>query len=395
VALKHAMKLTDDEIDALVSWSEAGGAIDVDPDTPLTETEEAQGPMPRQDLVLEREPYTGDPANMDDYRCFVLDPAFTEPTFLTGYTFIEDQREQLHHVQVFHISEEQKRDAATKDGADGKPGWSCYAGPMLRGDRPDKVPGRPPRRDAGFSGQSNLVAGWVPGQAPARFPMASGILMEPGDALVMQIHYHYAGKATEDRSTLAIEVEDGSSDVKAMRVINPLGPVEIPCLPEDQDQPLCDRDTAIADNVRLYGPSGASNEAGLLMLCGKRPEDLVATFDGFGTSTTCNHRVPEDGTIVAVLGHMHTIGDTFRLTLDPDTPDETVLLDIPDWRFDWQLNYELAEPLKVTAGQPLRLDCSWDRRRDPFRTPKYMVFAEGTEDEMCFATYALIPDDQG
>ena len=41
------------------------------------------------------------------------------------------------------------------------------------------------------------------------------------------------------------------------------------------------------------------------------------------------------------------------------------------------------------------MDCSWDRSADPLRPPKYIVFAEGTEDEMCFATYALIPDDQG
>ena len=35
-----------------------------------------------------------------------------------------------------------------------------------------------------------------------------------------------------------------------------------------------------------------------------------------------------------------------------------------------------------------------DRSLDPNRPPKYMVFAEGTEDEMCFSTYAFIPDAQ-
>jgi mono/diheme cytochrome c family protein len=395
VELKHSMELTDEEIELLGAWSDAGGQLDVPADTELVETEQAQGPAPRQDLVLDREPYTGDPSNMDDYRCFVLDPEFTEPTFLTGYTFIEDQREQLHHVQVFHISEEQKRNAADRDGADGKPGWSCYAGPMLEGRPPDKVPGRAPMRDAGFSGQSHLVAGWVPGQAPSRFPQESGILMAPGDALVMQVHYHFAGKATEDRSTLAIEVEDGDADIDALRVINPIGPVEIPCAPEDQDEPLCDRDAALEDNVRLYGPSGAANEQGLLLLCGWRHEDLAATFDGSTASSSCDHKVPEDGTLVAVLGHMHTIGETFRFTLDPGTDQEQILLDIPDWQFGWQLNYELAEPIEVKRGQPLKLECSWDRRRDPDRIPKYMVFAEGTDDEMCFATYAIIPKDQG
>ena len=104
--------------------------------------------------------------------------------------------------------------------------------------------------------------------------------------------------------------------------------------------------------------------------------------------------MPEDGTLVSVLGHMHTLGSTFRLTLDPDTADEQILLDIPRWSFDWQMNYELADPIHVTGGQDIRIDCSWDRLADPERQPKYVIFADGTEDEMCFGTYALIPDDQ-
>jgi hypothetical protein len=39
------------------------------------------------------------------------------------------------------------------------------------------------------------------------------------------------------------------------------------------------------------------------------------------------------------------------------------------------------------------MECSWDRRTDPDREPKYIVFAEGTEDEMCFGTYGLVVDD--
>ncbi len=394
VPLKHKMALTDAEIAAIARWSDAGGALDVSEDALIKPKPVDAGPQPRKDIVLDRPAYTGSMDNTNDYRCFVLDPKLTKPTYLTGYTFLADQVEQLHHAQVFHISAEQVASSEAVDGKDGQPGWGCYAGPQLAGKRPDKVPGRAPKRDAGFSGQSNLVAGWVPGQGPSDFG-DTGILMEPGDALVLQIHYHFGTTPTPDGSTLALQVEDGTKDLKAIRIINPLGPVEIPCAPADRDAPLCDRDAALADNVRLYGPSGASNEAGLLMLCGKTPEGLTEDFDGQVASSSCDLKVPEDGTITAVHGHMHTLGKTFRLTLDADTDDEQVLLDIPEWSFDWQMNYELEEPLRVKAGQPLRMECSWDRGADPLRPPKYIVFAEGTEDEMCFATYALIPDDQG
>ncbi|MCU1358662.1 MAG: hypothetical protein JWM89_4080, partial [Acidimicrobiales bacterium] len=310
-------------------------------------------------------------------------------------TFLADQVQELHHSQVFHISATQMANSVSKDGRDGQPGWSCYGGPNLRGRAPQDVPGHH-NRDVSFSGQDSLVAGWVPGQAPVVFPSHSGIYLAPGDALVMQLHYHFADKPTPDESGMALELTpaDGKHHVKIMRVLNPLGPVEIPCAPKDAKAPLCNRDAAITEDARLYGPSGASNESGLLYLCNKTSSEVAATFDGQVAHSSCNLRVPQSGYIVGAMGHMHTLGKSIRMTLDPGTKKEQILLDIPRWSFDWQMNYALEKPLHVTAGQPIRLDCSWDRGADVLRPPKYIVFAEGTEDEMCFGTYALIPDNQ-
>ena len=394
VPLLHDARLSDEDLATLAAWSDGGGRLDVPADTELVMTEEKAELLPRKDVTLKADPYLGSSTNRNDYRCFVLDPELTEPEFFTGYTFEPDQIQQVHHAQVFHISEEQKATAAKTAGSDGQPGWQCYAGPNLKGEKPNERYRVDGVQDVGFAGQANLVAGWVPGQSPSIFPEQSGVLMEPGDALVLQVHYHFAADPTPDQSTLALQMSPVDGATKRLRVVNPLAPVEIPCAPEDAGAPLCDRDAAIADNVVQYGPSGASNERGLLALCGHRPDDLTADFDGAVASTSCNLRVPEDGTIVAVQGHMHTLGRSIRLTLDADSADEKVLLDIPQWSFDWQMSYGLAEPLKVEAGQPIRLECSFDRGADPLRDPKYIVFAEGTEDEMCFATYVLIPDKQ-
>lgn len=393
VALKHDPRLSADDLATLAAWSDAGGPLDVDASTPVEMTEEAAALLPRKDQTVKIESYVGDPTNTNDYRCFVLDPELTEEQYLTGYTFEPDVLPQIHHVQVFQITESQKEAAVQKEGEDGRPGWQCYAGPSLQGERvSDRLP-KDRKPDVGFPGQSDLVAGWVPGQSPAIFPEGSGIQMLPGDALVIQIHYHFAKDPVPDASGLSFQWDD-PGDVRRLRVVNPLAPVEIPCNPEDADAPLCDRDAALRDNVRLYGPSGASNESGLLGLCEHSAGELAETFEDGVARSDCNLRVPEDGTLVSVLGHMHTLGDSLRLTLDPDTPDEKILLDIPDWNFDWQMNYALVEPIEVKAGQPIRLECSWDRAKDPRRDPKYIVFAEGTEDEMCFATYSLIPKDQ-
>jgi hypothetical protein len=208
------------------------------------------------------------------------------------------------------------------------------------------------------------------------------------------MHYHYDTTPIPDVSTVAIQVTPGTAKLKQIEIVNPVAPVEIPCMANQQHTPLCNRDAAIADDVRLYGGIGAGAEAGLLGVCGQTAEEVAANFHNGVASSTCDWTIGESGTIFAVFGHEHTLGTSFRLTLDPDRPKPTVLLDIPTWNFDWQMNYGLAKPLHVDAGQKLRMHCAWDRALDPNRKPKYIVFAEGTEDEMCFATYALVPDNQ-
>lgn len=393
VPLKHRARLSDEDLKTLAAWSDAGGPLDVAATSKVTMTKKAAALLPRKDTKLKIPSYTGLTTNRNDYRCFVLDPKITEPTYLTGYTFDPDNVRQIHHVQVFQISAAQRESARAVEGEDGRAGWGCYAGPSLRGERPSRRDSGG-ARDVGFAGQADLVAGWVPGQSPVIFPENSGILMKPGDALVMQIHFHFAADPVPDRSGLSLQLTKDNGTVKRMRVVNPLAPVEIPCHPKDAGAPLCDRDAALAENVRLYGPSGASNEAGLLMLCGQDPAKLTKGFDGNVARSSCRLTVPQDGTIIGVMGHMHTIGKSLRVTLDPGEANEKILLDIPEWSFDWQMNYGLETPLKVKAGQPLLLECAWDRRKDLGREPKYIVFAEGTEDEMCFATYSLIPDEQ-
>jgi hypothetical protein len=317
---------------------------------------------------------------------------------VTGYDVTPGHYTEIHHAQIFHIDAAQAAQGAQKSGADGKPGWSCYAGPNLSsfsfGHRLSTAASTTHykrHRVPGFTGQPGLIAGWVPGQDPAVYPDNSGILFEPGDALVLQIHYHYSATPVPDRSTVALQTESGTAKIKPLDIINPIAPVEIPCMPGATAR-LCDRNLSIQNDVKLYGPSGAANEAGLLALCGTTAEKVAANFHNGIASSTCNYTVPESGNIVAALGHMHTLGKSFRLTLDPGTAKQKVLLDIPTWNFDWQMNYEFQKPVHVTAGEPMQMTCSWDRSLDPNRPQKYIVFAEGTEDEMCFGTYAIIPD---
>ncbi len=390
VELLGSKRLDQKTIDTILAWSRAGGQIDVPETTRILPRGGPKVPEPRKDAVLRMpEAYAGSLNTPNDYRCFVLNPNLTKPMFLTGYQVTPDHRPEIHHVQLFHVDASQVEYAKTISGADGKPGWSCYGTVSLPSTQRDPSE----RRLRGFTGQPGLIAGWVPGQDPVEYPNHSGILLKPGDAFVLQMHYHYDTTPIPDRTTVSIQLDPGTENFKEIDIINPVGPVEIPCMPGVKAE-LCDRNKAIADDVRLYGAIGAAFEEGLLRICNKTAEELAANFRNGVASTTCDYRVPESGTIVSVFGHEHTLGKTFRFTLDPDTADPKILLDIPNWNFDWQMNYGLAKPLHVEEGQTLRMSCSWDRAIEPNRAPKYIVFAEGTEDEMCFGTYAIIPDDQ-
>ena len=385
IPLAHSKKLDPKTLNSIVKWAEAGGPIDVPASTKVKVRPGPAGPPPRHDIVMKMpQGYAGSLSVPNDYRCFVLDPHLTKPMYMTGYEVTPGVRAEIHHSQIFHQDAEQAAKSVARSGQDGKPGWSCYSSP-------DGVAHR--TRGGGFTGQAGLVAGWVPGQDPVVYPLHSGILMQPGDVLILQMHYHYDTTPVPDRTTVAVQMDPANTGVKELTVVNPIAPVEIPCMP-GETAALCDRNAALADDARLYGSFGSSVESGLLLLCGKTPQELAATFKDGVASSSCEYRVPEDGTMIGVLGHMHTLGKTFRMTLDPGTPQQKILLDIPTWNFDWQMNYQIAKPLHVQKGQKILMQCSWDRAQDPNRPPKYIVFAEGTEDEMCFGTYGLIPDDQ-
>jgi polyisoprenoid-binding protein YceI len=374
IPLRHARGLTAAQIDVLRQWADSRGALDVPADTPVRPTPEPEVPQPRADVRLElAEPYQGSPAKRDDYRCFILDPGLTEPRFMTGYTFEPDQRSVVHHALVYRIRAARVESARARDEADPGSGFACLAGAGMG------------------TGGGDLVAGWVPGQRPAAFDPGLGFDFQPGDVLVAQIHYHYESANPPDRSRMTLQLAAPGEQVTALRTRELLAPVELPC-PPGVLAPLCDREAALADAEIRFGPTGRIIPDVLHRICRSDVATVAARSDGYTAATTCDYQLRESGTIVDVLGHMHELGLAYRMTLNPGTDREKILLDIPTWDFDWQLNYQPVEEVRIESGDVLRVDCSWDRRLRYEEAPRYIFFAEGTDDEMCFSTVTTKPD---
>ncbi len=372
VELRHVRRLSDDDISTIASWAAAGAPLDVEADAPVEAAPVAEELTVRPDSVLSTsEGYQVTPSKVDDYRCFILDPELTEPMVMRGYLFEPDQLEVVHHVIVTRARSYQIPSLRSKDAADDGPGWSCLAGMGV--------------------GTGDNVAGWVPGQRPVRFASGEGFDLEPGDALVAQIHYHYAPDVGPDRSSMTLELDPVTPQSRLLTVRTLIGPVELPC-PTGTSGPLCDRDAALVDVAQRFGPFAPAIANGLHERCNSTPSAVAATFDGrFGT-TTCDFTVYESGEVIGMLGHMHEIGSAYRLTLNPDGDREEVLLDIPVWNFGWQLGYSPAEPLHLEPGDVLRLSCRFDRGLRHETAPAWIVFAEGTSDEMCYTSLTVRPD---
>ena len=93
---------------------------------------------------------------------------------------------------------------------------------------------------------------------------------------------------------------------------------------------------------------------------------------------------------MSVFGHLHEIGTAFRMTLNPGTASETVILDIPTWSFEWQLGYTPSEEIVIDRGDTVRIECWWDRSLSTNDEPRYIVWAEGTGDEMCYSAISTV-----
>jgi hypothetical protein len=308
----------------------------------------------------------------DDYRCFLLDPKLAEDGFATSASIAPGARSVVHHVILFRIAAAEVGQARELDASSAGEGWSCFGGI-----------GMGPGMAATFLDDAPWIAAWAPGWGSGRLPEGTGIPMPAGSEIVMQVHYNLLNGRAPDRSRALLTVTPAAAALKPLETMLLPAPVELACV-KGEKGPLCSRDRALAALGRKYGSVAPFVPPALLALCG---QNAVAPKPS--RTSTCDRRLDRPGTIYVVAGHMHLLGKSIRVELNPGTPNTKVLLDIPDWHFHWQNAYTLEQPVRVAAGDVLRVTCRYDptrRRRGAEgvpRTPRYILWGEGSTDEMC------------
>ena len=230
------------------------------------------------------------------------------------------------------------------DASEDGPGYTCYGGP-----------GGPQDGNTGFLG------GWAPGTDPYDFPAGTGVRMEPGSKVILQVHYNQVTWDGEpDNSSIDVMVAPSvAKEAQWAFFANPQW-IFSGAMPIAAGDPDAVHSFAL-DPTPYFG----------------------GAFD-----------------VYQVGVHMHTRGT--EATLDvvrAETNEESCLLDVPRWDFDWQFPYRLIEPTRINPGDHLRLTCHWDNslENQPYvggmaMPPSDLNWGEGTNDEMCLGLVYITTD---
>mgnify|MGYP000447853616 CR=1 FL=1 len=363
--------LSEDERDLLLDFF-AAGAPAGDPD------DAAPSSIPSHELDADRvvtlpEAYTP-VLEPDDYRCQLIDLGITEPTYVTGFQVWPDQRSIVHHTIIFIAGEDQRATYEAYDADDDGPGWTCFGGPNPEGAAEELDPAElvemlsDPSALTERASSVRSLGGWVPGAQQGMLPEGTGVLLQPGDAFVVQMHYNtLSASPVADRSSIALTLADEVDfPASTLPLLDLAWPTGIELLGEPMDIPA--------------GSPDASAEVVI-----DRDDPLVQlALEGLGVGPDETVRVHGAGV------HMHQLGVDGRIDRIAADGEETCLIHYPDWDFAWQGTHFLTEAIELGPDDLLRLRCQWDNTETnqpvidgTAQEPRDVTWGEGTTDEMC------------
>lgn len=252
----------------------------------------------------------------NEYRCFVLDPKHTETFFITDMHPIVDKSEIVHHVVLA------KNKKANLPAEIFEPtGVDCIDNMSVLGGSID----------------SGMIGAWAPGMEPVSFDNG-GLKVDPGDVLVIQMHYYNNGDTTlEDQSGYALKT--ATSVANEIRMA-PLGPTGFKIPPNEEAHTITE-EISLPVNITLWG----------------------------------------------VFPHMHVLGRSYSMKLKGS--EEMCLLEGQNYDFNNQLTYIYKEPVFIRKNTPVEFSCTWNNSMSNpaliHKPPIEVKYGERTDEEMCYA----------
>lgn len=190
-----------------------------------------------------------------------------------------------------------------------------------------------------------IFAVWAVGAAPTVFPEGAGRWVDPGALLMINQHYHPNGNS-ERTDTTRIGLFFGE------------GPLEV------------EVEAILASRMDFTIPAGS-------------PDHRIVA----------RHELRADSRIVSYFPHMHMRGRAMSFTAVYPDGSREILLDVPEYDFDWQLFYYPEAPKLLPAGSVVEVAAHYDNSAanpynpDPTRD---VGFGFQSTDEMMVGIFELI-----
>ena len=180
-----------------------------------------------------------------------------------------------------------------------------------------------------------LVA-YVPGNSFYQYPPGVAKKIPSGSDLLFQMHYTPMGKPTKDRTRIGLRFAQVRPS-KAVRTF--------PIL-----------------NKRINIPPRTDNHI-----------------------ETASETLPEGVAVRALMPHMHLRGKAIRYELFSGSKEVVTLLDVPHYDFNWQMRYELIEPMVMPKENRILVTGIFDNSKGNLANPnpdERVHWGDQSDDEM-------------
>jgi tetratricopeptide (TPR) repeat protein len=322
-------RITDAQIARIRQWVEAGAPEGRRSDLPPPPRIPEGWALGEPDLVLTLpRPWTLPPGGNDVFRNFVLPVPVTRTRYVRALEIRLDDRKIAHHANVLV---DRARYARRRDAQDGEPG---FAGMELA------------MESEGFDPDSHFLF-WKPGSAPYEEPRDMAWRLDPGNDLVLNMHFRPSGKPERVQPRVGLHFTEQA-------------PARLPMLLQ------------LEHDGALDIPPGAT--------------EFVVTDE---------IELPVAVEVLAVYPHAHYLGkDVQGVALLPDGRRRW-LIHIKDWDLNWQAVYRYAQPIVLPKGTRVQMRWSYDNSvenpRNPSAPPARVVAGNRAEDEMAHLWLQVLP----
>lgn len=193
---------------------------------------------------------------------------------------------------------------------------------------------------------SEWIAATAPGSPPMVLPEGYAKFIPAGSTLVFQMHYTPVGTPEEDITSVGFKFID-EKDVK-----HQVGTKEV-------------------INTRFRIPPNAGNHP-----------------------VKANYRFNQDALMISMFPHMHLRGKAFKYEVKYPDGKKEVLLDVPNYDFNWQNGYRFVEPKKMPAGSTITCTAHFDNSEKNIANPNpnsTVRWGDQTWEEMMIGYFDMTP----